>query len=381
MYTCADLQEKNTLNSGRGETRHYRVTDGEIIAGHYVGSRLGGRGSSASVFAAKSTILGGADDMDDNGAPPELIPAHPFALKIYRDDSFDMDTFKNEVRTLMYLTGVDVVPQMIGTGAAVSMSGGETRIHPWILFPYAGVALSEFIERAGRLDRATATGIMRKLSAGLAAIHAAGVIHADINPHNVMLLGDEIKIIDFGASAAGGVHFRRMPGTRMYSAPEVICAFDYDAKIDIWSAGVTCFQMFTGIVPFDYFGDFGVVYSADEKAVGNSCGDNCGSCSADDMSDDSAAKSSNDSTSEDEIPPDEHAETMEHLAVMYKVLSAPDPQPANFTIAPVPTPLGLAQLVLLNTDLEIDDAWYISDLITPLLEIRSDLRPAVVIKN
>jgi len=101
-----------------------------------------------------------------------------------------------------------------------------------------------------------ALGILRQMAAALAAIHAAGVLHRDLKPGNVMMRTDgTIALIDFGLAkqlsleaeiTATGEIF----GTPYYMSPEQGHGRDVDARSDVYSLGVIFYEMLTGKKPF-----------------------------------------------------------------------------------------------------------------------------------
>jgi serine/threonine-protein kinase len=127
-----------------------------------------------------------------------------------------------------------------------------------------GVPLSAYTQNGGRIPIAQAVPILQGILAGLAAAHAQGVIHRDLKPDNVFLTRAPdgtfaVKVLDFGIAkvmdAAGGMGSRTrtgmLLGTPAYMSPEQIKnARDVDARADLWSAGVMCYEMLTGRVAF-----------------------------------------------------------------------------------------------------------------------------------
>ena len=97
-----------------------------------------------------------------------------------------------------------------------------------------------------------------KLAArGLAAAHALGIVHCDVKPENLFVVGNErhVKVLDFDLSwmpdapEHGERHVLR--GTAKYMAPEQIVGDQVDARTDVYSLGVVLFRMLTGHLPFD----------------------------------------------------------------------------------------------------------------------------------
>jgi tRNA A-37 threonylcarbamoyl transferase component Bud32 len=110
---------------------------------------------------------------------------------------------------------------------------------------------------AGRaIEPVAALRIARAIASGLGAAHEGGVIHNDLKPSNVILLGDEdaeeprLKIIDFGAASTAGVGDPELIGTASYMAPERTRGEQSDARSDGYSLGVMLYQMLAGAHPF-----------------------------------------------------------------------------------------------------------------------------------
>jgi calcium-dependent protein kinase len=121
-----------------------------------------------------------------------------------------------------------------------------------------GGELTEFIRKqpGSKLTERRARPIASKMLRALAYLHANHMIHRDIKPENFIFTSDEptaeLKMIDFGVSRQTADHMTRITGTPEYMAPEVVI-HDYSDKSDIWSLGVTLFNMVCGVneMPFD----------------------------------------------------------------------------------------------------------------------------------
>jgi serine/threonine-protein kinase len=131
-----------------------------------------------------------------------------------------------------------------------------------------GETLGEFLRREGSMPGDLALTFARQVAAGLAAAHRAGVIHRDIKPDNLFLLGERgepygIKVLDFGlAKRTHGSHFSAggmVLGTIEYMSPEQLLTDPVDARTDVYGLGVVMFRMFTGQLPFDVKADLGML--------------------------------------------------------------------------------------------------------------------------
>jgi serine/threonine-protein kinase len=120
-----------------------------------------------------------------------------------------------------------------------------------------GQTLAHYLSRLGRPMQADeAVAIFHQALGGLGFAHQQGVIHRDIKPSNIMLTRDGVaKLTDFGiARALGSAKLTRTGtavGTPPYMSPEQIQGAKLDARADIYSMGITLYEMVTGRVPFE----------------------------------------------------------------------------------------------------------------------------------
>lgn len=132
---------------------------------------------------------------------------------------------------------------------------GETEAkRPFIAMAwYEGNTLKEML-RHGPLDVDTAVRISRQLCSALAAAHAAGIIHRDVKPANVVVTrSDVVKLLDFGISKiveADHIDDGSPIGTPAYMSPEQTRSERIAAQTDIWSFGVVFYEMLAGVRPF-----------------------------------------------------------------------------------------------------------------------------------
>jgi predicted Ser/Thr protein kinase len=112
-----------------------------------------------------------------------------------------------------------------------------------------GESLAARLERDRKLPAAEVTRIGVALAGALAVAHAAGIVHRDVKPSNLLLDGTEVKLADFGVAlfadselTAPGVQV----GTPAYMAPEQLRGNPTDARADVYAAGATLFRAATG---------------------------------------------------------------------------------------------------------------------------------------
>ncbi len=127
---------------------------------------------------------------------------------------------------------------------------------PYLVMEFVeGDSLAEASRRDGPTTPAAATGIMHQMLAALAAAHAAGIVHRDVKPANILLTRDgHVKMTDFGIARldTGGItQTGAMVGTPRYMSPEQIDGTAIDHRSDLFSAGVVLYELLCGAPPFD----------------------------------------------------------------------------------------------------------------------------------
>lgn len=116
-----------------------------------------------------------------------------------------------------------------------------------------GITLKRFIERKGKLEIKEALGIAIQIAQGMEAAHSNHIIHRDIKPQNIIISRDgKVKVADFGIAKAASSNTvtQTALGSVHYLSPEQARGGYSDEKSDIYSLGVTLYEMLTGILPF-----------------------------------------------------------------------------------------------------------------------------------
>ncbi|MDD8012771.1 MAG: serine/threonine-protein kinase [Acidobacteriota bacterium] len=119
-----------------------------------------------------------------------------------------------------------------------------------------GRSLKELLHERKQLHPAEAVAIIAQVAEGLRYAHGHNVIHRDIKPANILISGDgKVKISDFGIAkilgAQGLTKTGMLIGTPWYTSPEQIIGKGVDFRTDLYSLGVTFYEVLTGRVPFD----------------------------------------------------------------------------------------------------------------------------------
>ncbi len=132
--------------------------------------------------------------------------------------------------------------------------GEEAGINYFVMELVEGITLKQYIANKGRLSVREATSISLQICAGLEAAHNNGIIHRDVKPQNIMISTDgTVKVTDFGIARAASANTMTagVMGSVHYSSPEQARGGYSDEKSDIYSLGITMYEMLTGHVPFD----------------------------------------------------------------------------------------------------------------------------------
>ena len=132
--------------------------------------------------------------------------------------------------------------------------GEEQGIYFIVMELIEGITLKQYIARKGKLSFKEALSIAIQIAQGIECAHNNQIIHRDIKPQNIIISRDgKVKVTDFGIARAASVntHTTNAMGSVHYMSPEQAKGSMVDAKSDIYSLGITMYEMITGHVPFD----------------------------------------------------------------------------------------------------------------------------------
>lgn len=221
---------------------------GAVLGGRYRVRGFVSKGATARVYLAE-----------------DMLSGQPVAVKMM-DQGLAQDPklvarFLREAKATMAIDHPNVIK--------ILNVGQSTPTLPYLVMEILlGETLGEFLRREGTMPSDLALTFARQAAGGLAAAHRAGVIHRDIKPDNLFLLGDRgepygLKVLDFGLAkrtqgskfSAGGL----VLGTIEYMSPEQLLSDPVDARTDVYGLGVVMFRMFTGQLPFDVKANFGML--------------------------------------------------------------------------------------------------------------------------
>jgi serine/threonine protein kinase len=224
------------------------LSAGDVFAGYRIEQRLG-RGGMGILYLAVEPGL-------ERRVALKLIAPEAAVEEIFAR------RFAEESRIAASIEHPNVVP---------IYAAGEENGVPYIAMRYvAGSDLGRRIARQGRLDPEVAVALIAQVANGLDAIHAAGLVHRDVKPANVLLSGEEgnqhAYITDFGvarnvATNSGLTQTGRFVGTLDYVAPEQISGGQVDARVDVYALGCLLFKLLTGEVPFPREGEAARLYA------------------------------------------------------------------------------------------------------------------------
>lgn len=206
---------------------------GTIIAERYENLGKIGTGGMADVYKAKDHKL-------------NRFVAVKVLKPEFREDTTFIRKFRSEAQAAAGLTHPNIVN--------VFDVGDDGGVYYIVMELIEGITLKEYIAKKGKLSIKEATSIAIQVSMGLEAAHNHGIVHRDVKPQNIIISTDgKVKVTDFGIARAASSNTisSNVMGSVHYSSPEQVRGGYSDEKSDIYSLGITLYEMVTGRVPFD----------------------------------------------------------------------------------------------------------------------------------
>ena len=172
------------------------------------------------------------------------------AIKILKDefckDRNFVTKFRIEAQSAACLTHNNIV--------GIYDVGEEGDIHYIVMELVEGITLKEYISKKGKLEVKESIGIAIQVAQGLSAAHERHIVHRDIKPQNIIISREgKVKVTDFGIARAISEYTinSNIMGSVHYLSPEQARGGYCDERSDIYSLGITLYEMLTGKVPFD----------------------------------------------------------------------------------------------------------------------------------
>lgn len=298
------------------------------------------------------------------------------AVKIVRNTE-EVKYFTRETQIISQLQHVKSpnIVKFLGIGSLLYTDNtGAIHPLPWIMMEKLDCSLSTQLRKVVKLSVSESLAIARGIFTGLSTIHAAGIVHSDIKPSNIMFRGGlsgTPVLVDFGSAVNIGGPKSAWVGTWMYNAPELLFTGDYGAPADVWATMAIVFEMITGDALFDAYRDYTITYggglddctdddnSSVDSDIGNDASTDSGTENDDQLSAYSSISSSSDSSSED--TEEELNLGKRVVKLWWRVLGNP---PLEFMTGPgaslfiddkMPEMISLAELIQQNYDLPVSD--------------------------
>ena len=209
-----------------------------LIPGSYLINRYEiimkiGSGGMADVYKAKDHVL-------------NRLVAIKVLKQEYSTDATFVKKFRVEAQSAAGLSHPNIVN--------VYDVGEDDGVYFIVMELVQGITLKNYIDMKGKLDIREALNISVQIASGLSAAHENRIIHRDIKPQNIIMSRDgKVKVTDFGIAkvADSTTVTTTAAGTVHYISPEQARGGYSDERSDIYSLGITMYEMVTGRVPFE----------------------------------------------------------------------------------------------------------------------------------
>jgi len=209
------------------------IREGVILGERYEVRERIGTGGMAEVYRGKDQKL-------------NRFVAIKVLKKEYREDEVFVRKFRAEAQSAAGLMNPNIVN--------VYDVGEDRGLYYIIMELVEGITLKDYIEKKDGLSAKETISISIQICNGVEAAHSHHIIHRDIKPQNIMISKEgKVKVMDFGIArvASSTTVSSNAMGSVHYTSPEQARGGFSDEKSDIYSVGITMYEMVTGRVPFD----------------------------------------------------------------------------------------------------------------------------------
>jgi len=206
-----------------------------LLCGRYLLEGLAGAGGMGVLWRARDIRLG------------RIV-----AVKVLRPEFAGSAEFRDLLRWEGRLAGLLSHPGVVQVRDYDDGPAGDV---PCLVMEYvAGPSLAAVLRAEGTLSPRRVLGLIVQAAEALGCVHAAGIVHCDIKPANLLAAAGQVKIADFGiAQAAGAAPMTRADlvlGTPAYLSPERMAGLPATPASDLYGLGVTAYECLTGRPPF-----------------------------------------------------------------------------------------------------------------------------------
>ena len=232
-----------------------------LIAGRYRLGELVGRGGMAEVYEGTDTRLG------------RTVAVKLLKSDLANDESFE-EKFRQEAQASARMAHPTIV-RVYDAGEEVSKDefGNERKV-PFIVMEFVNGTLLRDLIHNGEVTTEQAVNYSSSILTALEVSHKAGIIHRDMKPANVMVVGNnQVKVMDFGIAravtdnSATKAATMGILGTAQYFSPEQARGEAVDSRTDLYSTGVMLYEMLAGRPPFKGESAVSVAYQHVSEAV------------------------------------------------------------------------------------------------------------------
>jgi serine/threonine protein kinase len=206
------------------------------VGGRYRIERPLGHGGMATVYLGRDTEL-----------------ERPVAIKLLAENLAGDDEFRRR-----FVREAKLAARLSDPNVVSVYDAGEDDGRPYIVMEHVdGETFADLLARKGRLPPDGARELASQAASGLAHAHAAGLVHRDVKPQNLILRRDgTVKIADFGIARAAETTSITVAGTVLgtaaYLAPEQAMGEEVTAAADVYSLGAVLYELLTGRPPFEF---------------------------------------------------------------------------------------------------------------------------------